>query len=138
MATTHTTTQNQRPVAAGVYPAYGHERMRRGPWLEDSPIEGAKFVVIPSDWYNYHAVETWKALGFKARKIGPDSFNWIRLTSVPFDPGDGKGPREFSPTAWLKLAREKFYDFFRTEMTMKSEWVPKEQFVKEGLKRSAL
>jgi hypothetical protein len=105
---------------------FAYERMREGPYLE------GEFVVVPSDWYREEAKGFWNEHTFRfERKDGLPS--WVRSTELPFDPGDGKGERKFTPRAWLKWTRARFFGLFGSELNQVGDPVSKDQFIREGL-----
>jgi hypothetical protein len=104
---------------------FAYERMREGPYLEDFGV-GGPFIVIPSDWYREEAKEYWAKAGFTFRYL--DGLpSWVRSTDRPWK------DRKFTPMAWLKWARDRFYDFFGSELCQHGDLVLKKDFVREGL-----
>jgi hypothetical protein len=127
--------ETRRKIAASARPSqahldYNYRRMRRGPYLEDSVIIGEQMIVVPSEWYRDEAKDLWKGAGFRFEDTGAEK-NWVRTCSLPFDPGDGNGPRVFTAEAWRKWARAKFYDLWRSELLQHGDLVLRKDFIRE-------
>jgi hypothetical protein len=83
-------------VSAQASHAAARRRMQKGPYIVDDGI-----LVIPSEWYNEEAKDFWKSIGCRWNE---ENRSWDRDTVRPH-----KG-RTYSPEAWLKSVRGKFYE----------------------------
>lgn len=72
-------------------------RMEAGPAIEGD------LLTIPSDWYNEQAKDFWKSHGFRWNR---ETRTWTRGVRCR---ANGK---QYSPTAWLKATRAKFFQFW--------------------------
>ena len=75
--------------------------MATGPHLD----EDTHTIIIPSEWYNPTAAAFWRKQGFHWNN---GSSTWERDTRHSLN---GK---LYTPEAWLKSARDKFYHFWPT------------------------
>lgn len=126
--------ETRRKIAHGARSSYRpnwreeHRRMRRGPYLEQ--VDKGVAIVIPSEWYNEKAIEAWKSADFTFNEEDGKK-SWVRSCSLPFDPRDGKGPRLFTPEAWRKWARRKYYDLWRSTILTTGSLISKNEFVRQ-------
>jgi len=83
---------------------YLAEQARKWNAMSIGPQASGSMIIVPSEWYDEAAAIFWKGQGFRwisSRNI------WERDARRPTP--DGK---VYSPTAWLKAARAKFFEFW--------------------------